>query len=800
MQKRFLLFLKYNTGFLLCCVPSYFALLISGKSLMPYYQRDIRDQYLPGIIYARQYLIDYFNQIVSGHGFIPKQFDFIIGYGSDVLQTLGYYILNPLYLLSPIFPVEKIEYFYDFIFILTGFFAGLFFLFYIKYICPETKTTILIIGSLAYSFSGFGLFACQPVFRINYMLFPVLILGIEKLIRENKIVLFTLSVCACFLFSFFYVHILGVFAVAYFVLRVFIRSNIKQKIKKTFKFISCGFIGIGLASIVLLPNIAAVFNAERGVKNSLDTIIWSLKTYYFLFKSWFFGAHNLSISYRQSGIILIVIFACIILWRQKGFFQTKTAFIGLFVFLSTPIFTYVLDVGMYYDRPKWFFVYPFILCVVFIKVLPKILEEFSKYIKFLLIVLSVGFVITSALSFISNTEIQKLSLDFGAGLLISILTILGCLLTSDFYKKKQKTFWQISLCSTVFLCFALSCVFSIFIPKYQNDNIYSNQVYKSGSFTKEFIDQPIALTNKIKEDNSMDNFYRYTVLKNDCKNFILPTNDLLTNEKKASTYYSLTDKSLINFKKTLMKNKTGLPEFVWADNQDKKIIDTLTATKKTIRCDVDSNGSQKTTFETNKQALGFSYSYSIYNIISEKTLKKQPFDKREEILFRQGSVDAKLNYDKINEDLDEIKQDDIEKISTELKKDTLKNIVINNNEITGSISLKEKKFLVTQIPYIHAFGEDSAWKAFDNGKEIPVYQGNLGWVSLVLDKGEHSIVFKYQTTGLKPGGLISGLFLLIFIAVIILNKLSNNKRRRKHVTTKNAHKHTQSETIKFSKQ
>jgi len=87
----------------------------------------------------------------------------------------------------------------------------------------------------------------------------------------------------------------------------------------------------------------------------------------------------------------------------------------------------------------------------------------------------------------------------------------------------------------------------------------------------------------------------------------------------------------------------------------------------------------------------------------------------------------------------------------------------SQNNIRGKVNLEKKKLLFFSIPF------DSGWKAFDNGKPVDVKKVNVGFMGLILDKGQHNIELKYSIKYFKIGLLFTCISLLIYILMIFLN-------------------------------
>ncbi|MBQ3005167.1 MAG: YfhO family protein, partial [Clostridia bacterium] len=106
-----------------------------------------------------------------------------------------------------------------------------------------------------------------------------------------------------------------------------------------------------------------------------------------------------------------------------------------------------------------------------------------------------------------------------------------------------------------------------------------------------------------------------------------------------------------------------------------------------------------------------------------------------------------------------------------LKKDVLENVVVDYNEVSGTIKLDQTKLLCLSIPY------SSGWTAVVDGKEAELIQTNGMHSGLLLDKGEHDIKLTYKTPGFRYGIIISlaGIALFTLTAVYYCRKKKKAK-------------------------
>lgn len=92
------------------------------------------------------------------------------------------------------------------------------------------------------------------------------------------------------------------------------------------------------------------------------------------------------------------------------------------------------------------------------------------------------------------------------------------------------------------------------------------------------------------------------------------------------------------------------------------------------------------------------------------------------------------------------------------------------NLVTGQISLDENKLVMLSIPY------SSGWSATVDGKETPLYQGNIMYMVLPVTAGDHSITLTYHTPGLTAGMTASAIGTLLWILLILYGRRSHRHK------------------------
>lgn len=105
-----------------------------------------------------------------------------------------------------------------------------------------------------------------------------------------------------------------------------------------------------------------------------------------------------------------------------------------------------------------------------------------------------------------------------------------------------------------------------------------------------------------------------------------------------------------------------------------------------------------------------------------------------------------------------------------LKEDALENVVMENNQIRGTISTEKDKLLTFSIPY------QKGWSATVDGMKAPLVKTNIMYTGLEITPGEHTVVLQYEMPGIRYGFIVTGISVGIFICILIVRGVRKRKR------------------------
>lgn len=110
-----------------------------------------------------------------------------------------------------------------------------------------------------------------------------------------------------------------------------------------------------------------------------------------------------------------------------------------------------------------------------------------------------------------------------------------------------------------------------------------------------------------------------------------------------------------------------------------------------------------------------------------------------------------------------ISMDEYVKRIHKLKEDVLENIKIKPNKITGDIKCRKNEILQLSIPY------SKGYSVYVDEKKVETFSSGIAYLGINLKKGNHRIVIKYFSPGLKSGiilTLISSLLYILYLFYI----------------------------------
>ncbi|MBQ0017905.1 MAG: YfhO family protein [Clostridiales bacterium] len=357
--------LAYTTLFAITALLTYALFIVVPRTFLSNADSDI-----DGI--AQQYPI--YSEIkrmigawLAGDGLQMWSWD--IGLGADTLREFNTKLLNPLTYLVIAFPQKYLDVGFTLVVLIEQYLSGLMFLLFGREIGLNSRQNV--IGGICYAFCGWIMQSVlrQGTFLMATILLPLIILGVERILKGKSPVLFIVSVALHIIYSIQWAYVAAITVLIYFIVRYFTEYNSpadgdSDARKSGFgltlvKFCGFGIVGILMSSAVLIGSLIKTTGAT--IESTVESEALYSLAQYFRVPAGFFLMNITSEAYTVYGLSII----CIILlpFVVKGIKRRSTASImacGLFLLSLLPVTGRIFN-GFSYSVGRWFYVLAFFM-------------------------------------------------------------------------------------------------------------------------------------------------------------------------------------------------------------------------------------------------------------------------------------------------------------------------------------------------------------------------------------------------------------------------------------------------------
>ena len=361
-QKYFVIYTLLFAGISLLAFSWYF---FAGRTFI--WTKDGWSQNYKALIYYAKYLRSIVKNFITTHQFVLPQWDFSLGEGNDILQTMHYYAIgDPFAFFAIMIPTRFMWIYYDFSILLRLYLAGLAF----SWLCFYTKKDIgvaaVLAGAMSYVFCFYAIINVNrhPYFLNPMLYFPLIILGVEKILNREKAIVFINAVLLSAISNFYYFYVIVLLTVIYVVARLLnkYKSNIKLMMHMLMKITGSAIVGTMMGGIILVPIIYAFANDARMGSGNAWHLLYPY-TYYsslvgVLFSGWN-GRYWMCLGF--SAPVIVAIFYLFIDKKRNSLLKTYFA-IGVIISLI-PALGQILN-GMSYMSNRWCWAFALLCCYI----------------------------------------------------------------------------------------------------------------------------------------------------------------------------------------------------------------------------------------------------------------------------------------------------------------------------------------------------------------------------------------------------------------------------------------------------
>ena len=217
---------------------------------------DCYHQYYP-------FFLEFRRALRSGESLL---YNWSVGMGMDYLGLISYYLASPLNLLSALLPESFMVGYFSLLMPIKLGCAGLFFAIFLKKTFKKNDFSIVVFGSL-YALCAWALgYQWNIMWLDTFALLPLVALGTLLLLRDKKVVLYTVSLFLSVAINYY----IGFFT-CIFVLLVFICYQIcrwqsfKSFLGDLLRIAGCSVLAIGMTAFLTLPALAALQTTQSSI-------------------------------------------------------------------------------------------------------------------------------------------------------------------------------------------------------------------------------------------------------------------------------------------------------------------------------------------------------------------------------------------------------------------------------------------------------------------------------------------------------------------------------------------------------
>ena len=318
---------------------------------------DALTQQLTFFRYWGEYIRDFFSSVAEGHPELPLWTWSVTG-GADILGTFAHYdITNPIMLLAGFFDGNTAEQGWVFLILLRTYLAGAAFSAFCLY--HKKSRVAILAGSLVYITSFYVSVLCteQEMYFNMAIYLPLMLLAIDKGMRERTYGLLIATVFLAIISSYYFFYMITILSAVYAVFRGWHNAPRGRKAPQTFLFLArlaLPFLaGVALSAVVFLPQLHAFLNNARTVTPELS-VFYNPEFYWRYVMRFTAQGSRFDSQAPGIGAGAMALLAVIYLFSQRRRYGQEKFFIILFtVFSLFPLFGWMMNGFSYATNNRW---------------------------------------------------------------------------------------------------------------------------------------------------------------------------------------------------------------------------------------------------------------------------------------------------------------------------------------------------------------------------------------------------------------------------------------------------------------
>lgn len=743
---------------------------------------------------TQHYLIpEYFRKLFYNNFDLFPDFALNLGSGQNIYYFSYYGLLNPIVMISYIFPwIKMIDYLIwaNIIIVLVSITLFYFFLKKNGY----SYTTRFVVSFLLLCSGPLIFHSHRHIMFVDYMPFLILgLFGVDRYYNKNKVGLLVISL-VMMIFTSYYYSVSGMVVIYIYMIYKYMKINkyfkIKDFIKKMVNNLLPFVISVMIGAVIILPTLYTLLNGRNSTVISID-----LAELFIPYLSLLYDPYSI-------GLTIISLFSlCIMAFSKKK--ELRFLSIILLMICLFPFFNYILNGTLYINAKSLIPFLPIILIVVaeFLKII------FEKYNKRIQTILILYLVISSFIVCINTNLNDKLmkKTDINNELYNSTLDLIDEIIKNDdsFYRISNLVLKAsgINNVSNIreYKTTLYSSTYNNFYSKFYFDELNNSLPHRNRLMTAETnnIISQILLSEKyiVTTDNMNLEFVKekngVKVYKN---NYVKPlgyaTNRIINSDDYSrltypNTVINLLNNIIVDNEKTNSETKNIKKidlnyELVSKNNIDilkennKYKIEALKGAKISVK--INESMKNKILFIRFKNLINPNYdtSITINNIQNKLTNKSWKYHNGnyiyDYVIYNNQNLEIEFTKGIYELTIPEFHILDIDELNNQVDEFIVNMKETSGDIIDGDIDVKEDSYFTITIPY------DKGFKIFLDDKQIEYQKVNNSFIGFKIDKGKHNIKIIYEAPYKKEAIVISLTGVIILVLYKFKKLLKNIKK------------------------
>ena len=537
-------FLLYTVLFAIIAFLVFSWYFLKGRTII--YYGDGWRQHFKALVYYGRFLRSIVREFLLGHGLVIPAWDFSIGEGSDILGTLNYYVIgDPFAFFSVFVPTRFMHIFYQAMNLLRIYLAGIAF----SCLCFHTgqkNRYAVMAGAMTYVFCLWAIYnaAKHPYFLNPMIYFPLLILGVEKILKKQKPYLFIATVFVSAVSNFYFFYMLVLTTVVYVIIRLLFiyKRDILSACKIILQVGAYSVIGVLLAAVIILP-ICYVFLGDTRMSGGTTVHLFYPLSYYFNLPGFFVTvdfAQWIRMGFAAPVLVAVFFLFC----RRKEHGLLKVLFLICIAVFMLPFLGYVLN-GFTYVSNRWCWAFSLLCAYILTVMWPSLMKLNKREAIILLMCTTIYFIYCYCHVYDLIVEKSGLTRTYAGNAGIALLIAFVFLLLLFPAEHGQKAWWRKRKQQLGLLLVIMSILNVSYWEFSPNGKNFSATGKKAEKVIENLTENETMEVKRIAEEDGNNDFYRYSGID------LTANANMISGLSSTQYYWSLSNTYMIEFKKRL---------------------------------------------------------------------------------------------------------------------------------------------------------------------------------------------------------------------------------------------------------